>query len=51
LRKADIIALIQKEVEENPHAASIEIAKKHRIPVTMVEMFRRKLAKQTLKIL
>ncbi|MEF3304862.1 hypothetical protein [Paenibacillus sp. GYB003] len=47
MKRADIIALIQNELKENPHAASIEIAKKHRIPVTMVEVFRRKLAKNS----
>jgi hypothetical protein len=46
LKKANIIALIQKEVEENPHVASIEISKKHRIPVTIVEAFRRSLSKK-----
>ena len=39
--KEDIITLIQKEVEGNPEATSIEISKKLRIPFTIVEMIRR----------
>ncbi|WP_158606781.1 hypothetical protein [Paenibacillus ginsengarvi] len=44
MKEEDIIALIQKEVKENPQVRSIEITKKHRIPFAVVEMFRRKLA-------
>jgi hypothetical protein len=45
LKKEDIILLIQKEVEENPQATSIDISKKHRIPFTIVEMLRRRIGK------
>ncbi|MEX6702941.1 hypothetical protein ABS315_25655 [Peribacillus frigoritolerans] len=46
MKKEDIITLIQKEVEENSQATSIEISKKHRIPFTIIEVFRRKIEKK-----
>ncbi|MEX6702945.1 hypothetical protein ABS315_25675 [Peribacillus frigoritolerans] len=46
MKKEDIIPLIQKELEGNPQATSIEISKKHRIPFTIVEMLRRRIEKK-----
>ncbi|MEX6702936.1 hypothetical protein ABS315_25625 [Peribacillus frigoritolerans] len=45
MKKEDILIFIQKEFEENPEATSIDISKKYKIPLTIVEMFRRKIEK------
>ena len=37
--KEDIRILIKKELMKNPEASSIEIAKKCKIPVELVELF------------
>ncbi|HDR4464906.1 MULTISPECIES: hypothetical protein [Bacillus] len=46
MKKDDIITLIQKELEKNPQATSIDISKKHRIPFIIVEILRKKLDKK-----
>jgi hypothetical protein len=45
VKKEDIFIIIQKEFEDNPEATSIDISIKHKIPLTIVEMFRRKIEK------
>lgn len=45
MKREDIITLIQKELDENPKATSMDISKKYRIPFKIVEIFRMKIAK------
>ncbi|WP_158302006.1 hypothetical protein [Paenibacillus mesophilus] len=49
MKKEDVIALIQKEVEENPQVTSIEISKKYGIPFYTVEIVRSRLAKNVMR--
>jgi hypothetical protein len=37
---------IEKELEQNPEITSIDIAKKHRIPLVIVELLKRKIKNQ-----
>lgn len=46
MKKDDMMALIQKELEEHPQVTSIEIAKKHRIPFHIVQIFRNKIERK-----
>lgn len=45
VKKEDILIFIQKEFEENPEATSIDISKKYKIPLTIVEAFRIRIEK------
>lgn len=45
VKKEDFINLIQKELKENPNVKSSDIAKKHRIPFILVELYRREIKK------
>ncbi|MBF7148071.1 hypothetical protein [Bacillus toyonensis] len=46
MKKEDILISIQKELEENSQATSLDISKKHRIPFIIVEIFRIRIAKK-----
>lgn len=45
MTKDELISVIQKELVENPKADAVEIAKKHKIPLHIVEMYKRRLLK------
>ena len=47
MKEEDIITLIQKELEENPQTTSTNISKKYHIPFKIIEIFRRRIARQT----
>jgi hypothetical protein len=46
LKKEDIQAIMEKELEQNPEITSIDMAKKHRIPFSIVELLKRKIKNQ-----
>ena len=46
LKKEEIQAIIEKELEQNPEITSIDMAKKHRIPFPIVELLKRKIKNQ-----
>ncbi|MGS0479784.1 hypothetical protein [Bacillus cereus] len=46
MKKEGILISIQKELEENPQATSLDISKKYRIPFIIVEIFRIRIAKK-----
>lgn len=41
MNKDKLISIIKKELKNNPKATSIEIAKKHKIPLHIVELFKK----------
>ena len=41
MKKEELMSVIQKELEGNPQTTSIDISKKHRIPLTAVHLLRR----------
>ncbi|MCT1402042.1 MULTISPECIES: hypothetical protein [unclassified Paenibacillus] len=45
MRKNDIRAWIQKELNEHPDITSIQLAEKYRIPIHIVQMTKDKLLK------
>lgn len=45
MRKNDIRAWIQKELDEHPDITSIQLAEKYRIPLHIVQMMKDKLLK------
>lgn len=45
MTKNELISKIQKELTENPKVTSIEIAKKHKIPLHIVEVYKRGILK------
>ncbi|MCU5226736.1 MULTISPECIES: hypothetical protein [Bacillus cereus group] len=47
MKKKDILISIQKELEENPKATSLDISKKYRIPFIIVEIFRIRIVKKS----
>ncbi|NUK29473.1 hypothetical protein HT574_04980 [Parageobacillus sp. VR-IP] len=46
MKKAEIQTIIEKELEQNPEITSNDIAKKHRIPLVIVELLKRKIKNQ-----
>ncbi|MBU8906276.1 hypothetical protein [Desertibacillus haloalkaliphilus] len=40
-----IIKLIQKELKKNPEVKNIDIFKKYKVPIVVIELFRRKIEK------
>ncbi|MBU8878645.1 hypothetical protein BGM26_06535 [Bacillus sp. FJAT-29790] len=45
MKKEDIINLIKKELEVHPQMKSVDFYKKYRIPIPIVEFFRRSIEK------
>lgn len=45
MTKDELISIIQKELTENPLINGIEIAKKHKLPLHIVEMYRKRILK------
>jgi hypothetical protein len=45
VKRENIPSILQKEWEQNPETTSIDIAKKHKLPLFIVEAFRRRMEK------
>jgi hypothetical protein len=45
VKRENIHFILQKELEQNPEVTSIDIAKKHKLPLFIVEVFRRRMEK------
>lgn len=45
MTKDELVAIIQKELKDNPKASGSEIAKKHEIPLHIVEMYKKRILK------
>lgn len=43
MNKDELVSIIQKELKDNPKVTSLEIAVKHKIPVNIVDIFRRRI--------
>jgi hypothetical protein len=45
MKREQIQSILQKELEQNPEVTSIDIVKKHKLPLFIVEAFRRRMEK------
>lgn len=42
MTRDEVISIIQKELKDNPQASGIEIAKKHKIPLHIVVLYKKR---------
>jgi hypothetical protein len=45
MTKEMLLSIIRNELLKNPNETSLNIAKKHKIPINIVELFKRRLSK------
>jgi hypothetical protein len=45
MNKSELLSIIQSELTSNPKVTSVDIAKKHKIPLIIVEIFKRRIDK------